>query len=118
MTDNLDEILDECLDRISRGESLDACLADYPEYVGQLEPLLQAMLQTREQQDSVSMLLLTGLSKGVGKGNRCSPGYLPGQEFGQPWLLVLSYSLWPTSASAPCCIQLGQCPTLRATLSF
>ena len=48
MTDNLDEILDECLDRISRGESLDACLADYPEYVGQLKPLLQAMLQTRE----------------------------------------------------------------------
>jgi len=48
MTDNLDEILDECLDRIGRGESLDACLADYPEYVGQLKPLLQAMLQTRE----------------------------------------------------------------------
>ncbi len=45
---NFDEILDECIDRINRGESRDACLADYPEYVQQLEPLLAAMLQTQQ----------------------------------------------------------------------
>lgn len=47
MAKNLSEILDECIDRINRGESLKACLADYPEYIKQLEPLLQAMLQTQ-----------------------------------------------------------------------
>ncbi len=48
MDNNLDRIFDECVDRINRGESLDACLADYPDYVEQLKPLLQAMLTTKE----------------------------------------------------------------------
>ena len=48
MENNFDKILDECIDRINRGESLESCLADYPEYVEQLEPLLQATLQTKE----------------------------------------------------------------------
>ena len=48
MANNFDKTLDECIDRINRGESLESCLADYPEYVGQLEPLLQTMLQTKE----------------------------------------------------------------------
>lgn len=47
MADNFDRILDECIDRINRGQSLEACLVDYPEYVEQLEPLLRAMLQTQ-----------------------------------------------------------------------
>ena len=48
MANEFDRILDECIDRINRGERLEACLADYPEYVEQLDPLLQAMLQTKE----------------------------------------------------------------------
>ncbi len=48
MVNNFDRILDECIDRINRGESLQACLADYPEHVKQLEPLLRAMLHTKE----------------------------------------------------------------------
>jgi len=47
MNNDFDKMLDECIDRINRGESLDACLADYPGYVEQLKPSLQAMLQTR-----------------------------------------------------------------------
>ena len=47
MADNVDRILDECIDRINRGESLEACLADYPEYREQIEPLLRAMQQTK-----------------------------------------------------------------------
>ncbi|MBA7489760.1 hypothetical protein ES702_00294 [subsurface metagenome] len=46
MTDNFDRILDECIDRINRGESAEACLTDYPKYAEQLGPLLRAMLQT------------------------------------------------------------------------
>ncbi|MEE9583433.1 MAG: DUF4382 domain-containing protein [Dehalococcoidales bacterium] len=48
MARNFDEILDECLDRIGRGESLESCLADYPGQSKKLEPLLRAMFQTRQ----------------------------------------------------------------------
>jgi hypothetical protein len=47
MANDFDRILDECVDRINRGESLEACIADYPDFVEQLQPLLQAMLQTK-----------------------------------------------------------------------
>ncbi len=48
MTNEFDKILDECIDRINRGEDLGACLADYPRYAQQLQPSLRAMLQTKE----------------------------------------------------------------------
>jgi len=47
MKDNLDKILDECIDRINRGESIESCLTDYPEYSKALGPLLSAMLETK-----------------------------------------------------------------------
>jgi hypothetical protein len=47
MTDDFEKILDECIDRINRGESIDSCLADYPDYAGQLSPLLKAMLDAK-----------------------------------------------------------------------
>lgn len=46
--DDFEKILDDCIDRMNRGESLDSCLADYPDYAGQLKPLLQAMLASKE----------------------------------------------------------------------
>jgi hypothetical protein len=45
--DKFDKILDECIDRINRGESIEACLADFPEYSEALEPLLSAMLEAK-----------------------------------------------------------------------
>ncbi len=48
MAKEFDRILDECVDRINRGEDLDTCLADYPEYAQRLRPLLQTMLETKE----------------------------------------------------------------------
>ena len=47
MTDNLDKILDECIDRLNRGENVEACLTDYPEYSEELGPLLSAILETK-----------------------------------------------------------------------
>jgi hypothetical protein len=47
MRDNVDKILDECIDRINRGESLEVCLTDYPEYSEELRPLLSAMLEAK-----------------------------------------------------------------------
>jgi hypothetical protein len=46
MADDFDRILDECIDRLHRGEAVDACLADYPEQAKKLEPLLRAMIRT------------------------------------------------------------------------
>lgn len=48
MADNFDEILDKCIDRINQGESLKSCLAAYPQYAKQLEPLLGVIIQTKE----------------------------------------------------------------------
>jgi hypothetical protein len=48
MANDFERILDECIDRINRGEGLEACLADYPEHAQTLQPLLHAVLQTQE----------------------------------------------------------------------
>lgn len=47
MTDNLDALLDECIDRINTGQSLEECLASYPEHAERLEPLLRSILDIR-----------------------------------------------------------------------
>ena len=47
MANEFDRILDECIDRVNRGERLEDCLASYPEHAKKLGPLLQAMLDTR-----------------------------------------------------------------------
>jgi hypothetical protein len=47
MKDNLNKILDECIDRINRGESIESCLKDFPEHGEALEPILSAILKTK-----------------------------------------------------------------------
>jgi len=43
MSKSFDDILDECVNRINRGESIEDCLGSYPEHSEQLQPLLSAM---------------------------------------------------------------------------
>jgi hypothetical protein len=40
MNYNFDDILNECLDRIIKGETIESCLAKYPEQANELKPLL------------------------------------------------------------------------------
>lgn len=40
---NFDRVLDDCLDRVQRGESIGTCLADHPEHAQELRPLLEAV---------------------------------------------------------------------------
>ncbi len=47
MTDDFDLILDNCIDRLNRGESMESVLSDYPQYAQQLAPLLQVMHNTQ-----------------------------------------------------------------------
>ena len=42
------KILDECVDRINRGETVEDCLASYPEYAEELEPLLRVVFDTQK----------------------------------------------------------------------
>jgi hypothetical protein len=48
MANDFEKTLDSCIDRLNRGESVEACMADYPQYASELEPLLQAMFTTRQ----------------------------------------------------------------------
>jgi hypothetical protein len=43
-----DNILDGCLERVIKGETVEACLAGFPDYAAELEPLLRTALATRE----------------------------------------------------------------------
>lgn len=43
-----DNIFDECLTRVQRGESIEACLAAYPGQSAELEPLLRTALAARQ----------------------------------------------------------------------
>jgi len=43
-----DDLLEECLGRVLRGEPIESCLADYPEHAPQLGPLLLTALDTRQ----------------------------------------------------------------------
>lgn len=44
---NLTEILNDCIDRLAAGQSVQDCLAAYPEYAADLHPMLEAGLLTR-----------------------------------------------------------------------
>ena len=48
MVNDFDKILDECIERLNRGESPETCIADYPEHAEQLEPLLRVVQQTQQ----------------------------------------------------------------------
>ncbi len=43
-----ENILDECLERVIKGEDIEACLARHPEHAAELEPLLRTALEARK----------------------------------------------------------------------
>ena len=45
MASIFDSILEECIQRIQQGATLEECLASYPEYAAELEPALRAGLE-------------------------------------------------------------------------
>jgi hypothetical protein len=48
MAEEFEKILDECIDRVNRGDTIAACVKDHPEHAAELEPLLQMMFQTQD----------------------------------------------------------------------
>lgn len=53
MSTGFDKILDECIDRINSGQSLEDCLRLFPEFARELEPSLKAMHELHAQSDFV-----------------------------------------------------------------
>lgn len=48
---NFDNILNECIERVIQGESIQSCLEAFPEYAKELEPLLQTAIATLHAAD-------------------------------------------------------------------
>jgi hypothetical protein len=48
---DFDNILDECLQRLLEGDSIEACLSRYPEHAAELEPLLRTVRNTLKATD-------------------------------------------------------------------
>jgi hypothetical protein len=47
MPEHFQDVLDECIDRVLQGESVEECLRRYPQQAAELEPLLRVALATR-----------------------------------------------------------------------
>ena len=54
MSQEFNNALNDCLERISQGESLQACLSDYPRYQDELGPLVQVAVSTMNFADTVT----------------------------------------------------------------
>jgi len=53
MAERFENILDECLERLRQGESLEQCLARYPERAAELEPLLRVATASQKASSAV-----------------------------------------------------------------
>ncbi len=53
MSKDLDALLDNCIDRMNRGQSLEDCLADYPEHAEELRPLLECLGNVNQTYSSI-----------------------------------------------------------------
>lgn len=51
MPNDIKDVLDKCLDRISKGESIEKCMGDYPGHAEELAPLLISALRLYSIQD-------------------------------------------------------------------
>ncbi len=66
MNKDFEAILDECLDQVNRGESLEACVAQFPTLATELEPMLRLALQLqalRQDQEPSPVALQAGRQK-------------------------------------------------------
>jgi hypothetical protein len=63
MSDKFDNILDECVDRIASGDSVEDCLSRYLGLAAELEPELRTILQLRD----VSAAVPSQAAKNIGR---------------------------------------------------
>ena len=120
MTGDFYQVLDECIDRMNKGQGLEECLKLYPEFAQELEPLLRAVHELHEQggfipREAAKVRGGERLSRAMAeleRERRESRAPLSRRLFGQPkvWvpvaaallLAIIGYGLWavltPTQA--------------------
>lgn len=120
MTRDFDRVLDECIDRMSKGQGVEECLKLYPEFAQELEPLLKAVYELHEQGRLIPSQAgkvkgrerLSSAMAELARKRREAPAPLSRRLFGQPkvWvpvaaallLAIIGYGLWavltPTQA--------------------
>ncbi len=59
MVDNLKQVVEDCLSRIDQGVSMEDCLASYPQFADELEPLLAKREYLRKKDVALSEACLT-----------------------------------------------------------
>ncbi len=67
-----DNVLNECLERLLKGETIEQCLQSYPEQAAELEPLLRTALAAKRVSAIQPRAMVYLLLK-----SRCLPTFLP-----------------------------------------
>jgi hypothetical protein len=94
MVDDFNKVLDECIDRVNRGEGWESCLTDYPEYAQRLKPLLLAVKQTQ------SAYAFTPSEDAKRAGRQRLYTALEKKRRPSLWQQILSHrGIWATTAS-------------------
>ena len=83
--ENLSEILDEALTRISKGEGIEACLEDYPQHAPALERLLQTGALLQAEAATPLRAAASPIVGGVKAGARSAAGVAPAGRSGRCW---------------------------------
>jgi hypothetical protein len=118
MTEDLDALLDECIDRINRGQSLEECLASYPEHAEQLEPLLRTILDIHAACSPIPSLAAKAAAKSrldaasAEMGKRQKLRGVPAPLFRRPmvWAVAIVLSLLAVIDVALCALMPGGTP--------
>ena len=85
--EHLDTLLDRCIERMNGGESLESCLASYPDDAADLEPLLRAIVDIRDTCSAIPVPSARSLARSrfnaalAARSSRSRK--LP--SFGRPW---------------------------------
>jgi hypothetical protein len=105
MEKTLEKILDECLTRLQKGQTIEDCLNAYPEYKKELKDLLQLALSLKSaphpepSQEAISLTLIKmgeALSKEKVKGKLAKIFYWPKLNFAKAlvYALVIVLVFW------------------------
>ena len=99
MGTTFDDIFNECIERMARGEPIESCLADYPDHAEELKPLLM----TSQSALSLSSIEATREFKEAARSRVLKAVYEQGSSKGtMSWLPAMSrrFKAWATVAAA------------------
>jgi hypothetical protein len=101
---DLEAVLSECLNQMNKGESVEACVAQYPTLAARLEPLLRLALQVkalRQEQAPSPVAMQAGRQRLLREAARLKSAQLDKAHTGRvPWWLNLQALMRRSMAAA------------------